>query len=129
MIEFILGCAAGWFITYLWHLGTDHTPRRYDVHVSKATTLHLQYLGKLDERRFKSLCYWVTDGRPFRLLALTNAKVLTRSQFEEVRSELVARRLAIQNPNKTVDITPPGRAFFRWGAGRHKRANDNQMRK
>ena len=129
MIEFLLGCAAGWLITYLWFLGKDNTPRRYEVHVSATSTMHLQYIGKLDERRFKSLCFWVTDGRPFRLLALTNAKVLTRSQFEEVRSELVARRLAIQNTNKTVDITPPGYAFFRWGAGRRKQTNSNQARK
>lgn len=98
-------------------------PRRYDVHVSPTVTQHLHFIGNLDERRFKLLCNWVTDGKSFRLQALTNAHILTRTQFEGVRKELLDRGLAYQNTNKTIEIAPPGHAFFRWGAGRRKQAN------
>jgi uncharacterized protein YneF (UPF0154 family) len=86
--------------------------------------VRLHYLGSLDERRFKRLCNWIADGRQYRLTPLTNAKVLSRTQYEKVRSEMLERHLAIQAMNKTISITRPGMSFFLHHAGRSKPANN-----
>lgn len=124
MIEFLGGCLVGGLIVYVYmRWKYPQGPRTYNVAINPNVTMRLRYLGTLDDRHFKLLCWWVTDGRPFRLLQLQRAKVLTRGQFEGVRNELVNRGMAYRPPNRTTVITPPGYAFFRWGGGRRKQAN------
>jgi hypothetical protein len=101
----------------------------YQAWITPTHMVRLHFLGGLDERRFKLLCFWVCDGRQFRLLALQSARVLTRAQFEQVRDEMIKGHLAIQATNKTITYTRPGVAFFRHHAGRNTHANSKQERK
>jgi hypothetical protein len=101
----------------------------FNAWIESGHMVRLHYLGSLDERRFKRLCNWIADGRQYRLTPLTNAKILSRTQYERVRGEMLDRRLAIQAMNKTITITRPGMSFFLHHAGRRKPANSNQTRK
>jgi len=121
-IVLLIGFALGYTVRSLIDPGRG--PRLYDVHVTPTSTMHLHYIGQLDERNFRRLCWWVTDGRPFRLVQLMQAGILTRSEYQLVREELINRRMAIRNRDRTTTITPPGMAFFRWGGGRDRQTSD-----
>jgi hypothetical protein len=124
VIEFLIGCAAGWLITYLWFLGKDRTPRTYEVHVTATDSIRLRYIGTLDERLAKWLANEVLDGRPFTFPDMCRkygkGGKLSDAQFKSVRADFVDRRAATMEQGRTT-LLPPAYALCRHIAGRSKR--------
>lgn len=128
-IVLLVGFAIGW-AARSYYMPTPKGPRQYNVSVSPHSTMRLHYLGKLSEAQFRSLCTRIANGEPFRLERFTKppARIMSRPQWVGVRDELVNRGMAERLPDRTVNIRPTGYAFFKWGARRYERANDNTNR-
>ena len=95
----LIGFAIGWIMRSFYE-PEQKGPTKYEVHIDHATTLHLHYLGRLTDKQFKLLCWWIIDGKPFRLLPLMGPGIMSRGQFEQVRGELIDRQDGLSHAYK-----------------------------